>query len=349
MSTRLVAGAAANRAAFDPTPPPDSLHVCHVPFERLTGVGELETQVTRRIAAYDRIALHGPIGCGKSSVARYALREWEGPLAPIWINVATEDHAEVATVRGFLSILVSQLAARAARAEAISDERRREFMARSQSGEPLGSIDTKTGGEIGGSYWLLTAGLSREVSRTVPLGTAYRDTEELRQAARDVLAVLAEGERVPVLVCDDADRLLSVPGAAPDSDDLFRGFFGEVLRELAENLECALVVATQESYTARDDYFDVTAGVIDRLDIPALSEPGQLREIISARVEFVESSASADDLVTADAIDLLHDLHLTEHARSLRKTLTILRAALSLAAGNGADLVRRSHVEAAAA
>jgi hypothetical protein len=348
VSSDLIAKAADARAAFDPTPPPSSLHVCHVPFEELTGAAsQVETLVSRRLADYDRIALTGPIGCGKSSLARYALRDWHGRLAPIWINVATEDHERVASVRGFLEILVSQLSARAARADEIDDKRRRELAGAAQPTEQLGEIATKMGGELGGSYWLLTGKLSREVSRTIPQGEVYRATEDVRQAARDALAAIAGQERVPVLVCDDTDRLLNVAAAPDRRETLFRGFFGDVLRDIAEHLECGLVVAAHDSYRSMDGYADMTAGLLDELQVPALDQSHQIAQIITARVEFVEPDASAEDLISADAIDRLLALHGTEHERSLRKTLAVLRGALSLAAGDGSDVVKCSHIDSA--
>lgn len=346
MSAGLVAAAADARAAFDPTPPPHSLDVCHVPFEELTGVGEVETLVARRLEAFDRIALTGPVGCGKSSVARYALRHRTGRLAPIWINVATED-PDVGSVRGFLRILVSQLTSRAARANQLSDDRRREILGATTTAEQLGSVDTKTGGELGGSYWLLSGTLSSEVTRTLDHGEAYRSTEDVRQAARDVLELIAGHDRVPVLVCDDTDRLLSTAAEPDKRDAVFRGFFGDVLRDIADHLECAVVVAAQDSYAERDGYADMTAGLLEDIAIPILDEARQFAEIVTARVQFVDAGASARDLLTDDALRRLSELHLDEHKRSLRKTLASLRAALSLAAGEGAELVEHRHVDAA--
>jgi hypothetical protein len=347
VSRALVAAAADAPAAFDPTPPPDSLQECHVPFEQLTGVGELESTVASRVERYARIALTGPIGCGKSSVARYALRQWGGPLAPIWINVATEDQDRVATVRGFLEILVSQLSARADRANRITEEQRTKLLAGARPMEGLGTIDTKTGGELGGSYWLITGKLSREVSRTLPLGESYRATEDVRQAARDALSVIAGQDRIPVLVCDDTDRLLRVGAGANEGDALFAGFFGPVLRDLSEHLECGLIVAAHDSYKDHDDYADLTVGLLEDMPIPPLDNADQIAQIVSARVEFVDEGASAAELVSREGLERLAELHSADHARSMRKTLAVLRSSLSLAAGQGADLVERRHIDAA--
>ncbi len=69
MSLELLAQAASH-PAFDPTPIPASLAACHVPFELLQS-DDLETGIAERLRDYGRIALVGPPGCGKSSVARY--------------------------------------------------------------------------------------------------------------------------------------------------------------------------------------------------------------------------------------------------------------------------------------
>jgi hypothetical protein len=175
----------------------------------------------------------------------------------------------------------------------------------------------------------------------------YRATEDVRQAARDALAAIAGQDRVPVLVCDDTDRLLNVAAAPETREGLFLGFFGDVLRDIAEHLECGLVVAAHDSYRAHAGYADMTAGLLDELAVPTLDQADQLGQIITARVEFVDATATVEDLVSGEALERLVALHQTEHDRSLRKTLAALRAALSFAAGDGADRIQRGHIEAA--
>jgi Cdc6-like AAA superfamily ATPase len=211
----------------------------------------------------------------------------------------------------------------------------------------LGSVDTQIGGELGGSLWLLDGTVSREVTRTLEHGDAYTATEDLRQAARDAMNVIAGHDQVPVLVCDDADRLLRTTAGSDQGRTLFEGFFGDVVRDLAEHLECGLIVAAQDSYREQEGYGDMIAGLLEELPVPPVDRSEQVGQIISARVAFVDQRATVDDLVTPDGVERLLELHRAEHARSLRRTLTVLRAALSLAAGEGAERVERRHIDSA--
>lgn len=347
MSFELVNEAALS-PTFDPTPPPDSLAAAHVPFQLLTG-SNLEADLTRRLKAYDRLALVGVAGAGKSSLARYVLRPNGQGLAPIWINVATEDHGRVATVRGFLEILVTQLLAKARRANSISDGQRRDLLRRVQSTEPLGSEEKRLRAELGGSYWLLKSSLAREVTRAIDHGSTYRAIDDIRAAVREALAAMVDDDLVPILVADDTDRLLRVGGDERTSQRLFTGFFGEVLREISENLECGLLLAAHDEYAARDDYGDLVAGRLSAVSVPKLERSGQIGQMITARVEILDQAASWRDLADASCLDRLIELHVGNHKGSIRKTLTDLRAGLGFAASDGAEHVTSLHIDAAAA
>lgn len=126
MSFELVQ-AAARSPAFDPTPPPVSLAEAHVAYKLLTGQ-DIENDVFADLVNYGRVALVAPIGASKSSLARCILKPNGHRLAPIWINVATEEHDRISTVRGFLEILAGQLVSKAsspARYQARRSTRRR--------------------------------------------------------------------------------------------------------------------------------------------------------------------------------------------------------------------------------
>lgn len=110
MSRDALIAAGESMSAFDPTPMPDSLAVCLKPYEQLVPGCNLETEIRQTVAGYGRVGLVGGIGCGKRGVSRYALG---GPgLGMIALNVVTEDREKIATVRGFLEILVAQLLSR---------------------------------------------------------------------------------------------------------------------------------------------------------------------------------------------------------------------------------------------
>lgn len=347
MSHDLILQANMTPQAWDPTPRSDSLAACHVPFEALTGQ-DLEGQLVERLRGYDRIALTGPIGCGKSSLARYVVRRSELGLAPIFINVATERRDQISEVHGFLQLLVSQILSRANAANSLNDDQRRKILRSATLTEDLGVRERRAKAEIGADIWVLKPGIAREVTRTVRAGEAPKSVADARQAVRDAMQIIVGNEMTPVLIADDTDRLLNAAADPTERERLFDGFFGEVLREISDYMECGLLVAAQDTYLERPGYRDMTEGVLAHVPIPELTAPGQLQLIITARVQFVDPAAAAGDLITPDAVELLHELY-HRHDRSLRKTLQELREALAFAAEDHSDLIELRHIQAAAA
>jgi hypothetical protein len=349
MSAELVV-TCSEHLAFDPTPMPVSLPACHVPFEGMAGQGRgIETEVARRACNLDRLGITGPIGCGKSSLSRYAMSQVGQIAAPIWINVATEDPEAIGTVRGFLEILISQLASAAHRATRISGSSRQQILSEASLREPLPTTVVQMNAELGASFWLLHGGIARSITRTIEPAAAYRATEDLRRVVNDVMAVIASDELVPILIADDTDRLLR----STQEDDLqrrrFTGFFGEVLRDISDHLQCGLLVAVHDRYRDEDQYEAMTDGLLLHVDVPAITESDHLAAIVDARLEFVEEGASWSNLVDPEAVGVLLELHNDRDRRSLRKTLTTFRTSLISAAARGADVVQVRDVASSAA
>jgi hypothetical protein len=331
--------------AFDPTPMPDSLAACLKPYEQLVEGCRLESEISSAVASYGRVGLVGGIGCGKSGVSRYALtRDGIGMIA---LNVVTEDREKIATVRGFLEILVSQLLSTATIAAGLPSETRERLLAGAAPTEALPGSEIQTRVELGGAAWLLSGGVAREVTRTLEQIDAYRSTQDLRQAARDALQAISASDVVPVLLADDTDRLLAVADDPDQGDRLFRGFFGEVLREIAEQLECGLVIAIHETYRDRADYAELTAGRIETKEIPSLTQPGQLAQIIDRRGEFVDPPVSCTQLLTRAGLERLTAIHTSRPVGGLRTTLSAFHQALGLAISDGSDSADDRHVTAA--
>lgn len=348
MSRELVRAAAVGRE-FDAEPLPDSLPECHIPFGELTG-HDVEGALDERLFAYGRVGLVGPVGCGKSSIVRYILRQ--APVdrfAPVYVNVATEEPEKVQTPRGFLEVLISQLSRAAHRAGNLDDETRERLLRQGRSTEALPSRETSRHVELGASYWLLSAGLAQDLATTLPEREAYSSTDAIRDAAQQALAVIAESGHVPVLVADDTDRLLRMP--EPDvSRRLFEGFFGEVLRMIVDTLEAALVVAIHKHYLESTQYDRLIEGRIERhLEVPQLRSADQPGRVITRRAEFLRPGATWEALLEPAACEELFTLHTGRHERSLRRSLADLRSAFALAVDDETELVNQHHVRAAAA
>jgi len=346
MSHDALAAAAVTPQAFDPTPMPDSLAICLKPYEHLVPGCKLESELRSEVGHHGRVGLVGPVGAGKSGVSRYALGA--PGLAMIALNVVTEDKDKIATVRGFLEILVSQLLARATSAGKISGDVRDRLLAGAAPTVMLPRTEIRTQAELGGAFWLLHGKVARQVTRTLEGAESYRSTQDLRVAAKEALAAITDSQLVPVLLADDTDRLLRVADNPEQGDRLFRGFFGEVLREVAEQLECGLVLAIHDSYLSHRDFQSLTAGRIVTKHLPQLTEALQLAQIISRRAEFLPSPTRCEDLLTADGLQRLTAIHLETRPGGLRTTLSIFQQALTFAIGDGSKRVEERHISAAA-
>jgi hypothetical protein len=319
-----------------------------VPYGDLVG-HDAEGELRDRLMTLGRVGVVGPVGCGKSSLVRYVVDV--PPFAPVLVNVATEDPKHVAEPRAFLEVLIAQLARSAARASALSEEDRVELLRAARPTETLAGREKGIGGELGVSAWMLDAKVSGDLTKTLPPGEVYTTTDELRDVAGAALRAVAGHGLVPVLVADDTDRLLRLPDQKR-SRELFVGFFGEVLRMIVDTLEAGLVVAVHDRYRteAEHRYDALVEGRIEHhLAVPELTDPSHLGKVITARAEFLDAAATCADLLDDDGLRELLRLHTSDHERSLRRTLVVLKGAFSLASDDGVECAGVSHVQAAQA
>lgn len=339
--------------AFDPEPPPSELAACHTPYAQLGG-DDVEGTLTERLERFGRVGVVGPVGCGKTSLARY-VAETSPALAPIYLNVAAEDHDKVSSPRGFLELLVSHLADAAAEATG-GGARQQDRLLR--GGQPTVDLAGEERGRTLklGASWLASGSVASDLVKTLPPREAYRTIAQMAGPANEALDAIRAHDLVPVLVADDTDRLLRLPGE--DGGALFEAFFGEVLRSLVDQLyDFALVVAIHDDYRERDGYAELVSGRIEHhLEVPELTHATQLGTILDTRASFLlrdggDPQAGAftrADLLTPAALEVLFALHVHEQARSLRRTLATARSAIGLALDEPAELVDARHVRAAA-
>jgi hypothetical protein len=85
-----------DKHAFDGSPLHVDMPAYHVPFddEQRTGT---ESGVVRAAESSERLGLQGPIGCGKTSLLRYALDDPDCAVAPIWVSVAFDEERSCST------------------------------------------------------------------------------------------------------------------------------------------------------------------------------------------------------------------------------------------------------------
>jgi hypothetical protein len=338
--------------SFDPAPRTSELAKCHRPYALLTG-RDVEAELRRALGNYGRIGVTGVSGSGKSSLVRYAT-DLDERLAPIYLNVAAEDHDKVRDPRGFPELLITHLVDTASDAAKLTDEHREELLRDGRLSRPIRGIARTRRAEFGGN-WLLTGKIAEDIALSVPAVDGYRNLEQLAATANLALAHVQAHDRVPVIVADDTDRFLRLPNT--DTSALFNGFFGEVLRALVAHLgDFALVVAVHDQYRTDTDlgYDTMVAGILeDHFPVPPLETPAHIEQVLDMRAAFVERDIPepyrARDLFTNHALEELAMLHVEKHRHDLRHTLTTAKSAIAIAVDDPADLVDRRHVQAAEA
>jgi ABC-type glutathione transport system ATPase component len=72
-----------NAHAFDPMLLDSDMRDLHVPFDDLTGSETTERSLRDAVTKYERVALTGCSGAGKTSVARFSLDPAPDRIAPI--------------------------------------------------------------------------------------------------------------------------------------------------------------------------------------------------------------------------------------------------------------------------
>ena len=330
------------RSAFDPAPRHDALYEVHVPFDEITGATGCEGALNAAIRSGRRVALVGPAGAGKSSVTAHVLGPLVEGLAPLLVPVAVGvDGSDIATdqrafARHLLGLLRRQIGKslpdRAGRPGLEAPRRQRQV--------------TSTRRATMGPPWL-TVELSREIQAV--LDDTAETARELLEQVRDVLAVVTEAGLRPVLVLDDTDKWINSPWQ-PDVRRIRAGFFGSVIRVIAEDLSAAAVVAVHDSYRG-DPAYEAAQGFLDTtVDVPPLTSSAAVERILARRVELSLDGAqdTAWRLLHDDALDALFAHYADGATRNIRRrVLYIAHAALTEAVDAQAEQIRAEHVHLA--
>jgi hypothetical protein len=149
--------------AFDGSPLHVDMPAYHVPFddEQRTGT---ESGVVRAAESSERLGLQGPIGCGKTSLLRYALDDPDCAVAPIWVSVAFDEDAVVLDVRRFAAHLIQGIVRDAQRAGTLSSQEREAILAAAADRRPLPGKERRRGARLAAKFWVASAELAGEVT-----------------------------------------------------------------------------------------------------------------------------------------------------------------------------------------
>lgn len=332
--------------AFDPHPLRVDLDAYHVPFDALTGTKTTEAELGRAVRVPERAAVVGPIGGGKSSVIAYALGPLEEGLAPIRIPVEAERDEVIASPAEFAAHIVRTVANHAAEAALLTDDQRRDLLL--ASADRIKLVARRSGRISVAPHWMV-AGLevSAELrSQSAPVEVARSASEIIHQARRIVNLVRAH-ELLPILVIDDSDHWLNVPGL-PDRSPLIAAFFSKVVRMLAEELNVGVVMAVHERYREMEAYRGAAGFIETTVEIPRLEGPEPIARIVEHRVR-VHTGAPLSDVMGPGALDELARYYSRHVDRDLRKVMLIAHTALQAACADGTELISYGFVEAAIA
>ncbi|HWD73955.1 MAG TPA: hypothetical protein VG371_02370 [Solirubrobacteraceae bacterium] len=333
--------------AFDGSPLHVDMAAYPVPFDD-RGRRGCEGGVVRAAQSAERVGLQGPIGCGKTSVLRYALDDPNGTIAPIWVSVAFDDEQVALDVRRFAGHLIQSIVRDAERAGSLTPRERDAILTASAARRPLPGGERRLAARLAARFWVATADLTRQVTSTLDGVDLDRPASDVLENVDRALEVIAAADRQPVIVIDDSDSFTRRLISARPRDDLVRGFFGPVLRSLTE-LRAGVIVAVHTEYLDMPAFEQARRehGALERLIAVPPVVSGQLGRILERRIRLAVE-AGREEAITAPAVDALAKLNRTHTGRNLRTTLGIAHAALVAAVDRGAELIDHQDVARAA-
>jgi hypothetical protein len=333
--------------AFDGSPLHVDLPAYHVPFDD-SGRDGTESGVRRAAQSAERLGLRGPIGCGKTSVLRYALDHRDSGVAPIWVSVAFDEEAVILDVRRFAAHLVQSVIRDAERARSLSEPQRTAILTAAAAKRPLPATERKLAGRLAAKFWIASSEVAREVTRSLAGVELDRPAAEILDAANGALEVIADTGRQPVIVVDDSDSITRRAASRATREELVGAFFGPVLRSLT-GLHAGCIVAIHDEYLEMQSFAIAQRdhGALERLlPVPEVVS-GQLARILDVRTGLAASVGRADAF-SQDAVSALAELNRGRARRNLRSTLGITHDALVSAIDRGAELIEASDIERAA-
>ncbi|HEY2259997.1 MAG TPA: hypothetical protein VGH45_09805 [Solirubrobacteraceae bacterium] len=320
----------------------------HVPFDAVHGYRRVESELARAVGVYERTAIIGPIGCGKTSLARYVLDRLpeQSRIAPIWISVAFDGPEVVTDPRRFAAHVVQAIVKQAQAAVGLDARARARILAGASERRQLPGVRRRTGGHLSAKWWALGGQLGRDVTRTLEGVDLQRPLADMLDAADAALAAIAAHRLDPVLVVDDSDTFTRLAGIE-DRTPLIASFFGPVLRAIAD-LRTGIVVAVHERYLGMSAYRDADDGLLETPVVVPELVSGHVERILSRRVEFAAPGYGARDLFTDAALEELYAIHRGPARRNMRLTLSVCHQSLLISAQSDLDRIDSAAIAHAA-
>ena len=327
--------------AFNSTPPRDDLGTLHVPFESMASEYRVETRFDASVRHWNRVALIGRSGCGKSSLVSHVLGPAAEGVAPILVPVHALDN-DAGRSESVADAVIAQLRLEATAAAASADR------FDTVTGEQRTVVQThiRRSGIKGGLMNWLSGDLSKEIGRQTEHRERIRLDAKVEVIGQCLQRIHSDGLE-PVFVFDDTDRW-----AGSEHSAIVEGFYGEGIRWLTE-LRASVVVATHNRYLDDGSHAAELLAFLDtRVEIPLVPSAEQLARILQQRVHVLAEDPAADteslpivEVVTESAIEELYKQYRSRP--SLRAVLQIAHIALVEAADTEADAITSHHIKAA--
>jgi hypothetical protein len=329
---------------FDPAPRQAELFRFHVPFDELTGETTCEHTLDAALRRGEQVALIGGSGSGKSSVISFVLGPLVEDLAPLPIPVSLEDEQVATSPVAFAAHLVRTVARYIAYAQPADEDDARRILRRTSPTLPS-ARRRPTKVSIAPSWMGVRLELAAELdSATAP--PAPRTGQEVIEQARRILELISARQLLPVLVFDDTDKWLQVSAPA-DSVRLVDGFFGRVVRLLAEELPAAAVIAVHNQYVTQPGYRSAAGFIESSIHVPSVPDVGGLGRILSQRVADL-TDRPLEDLITSSALRLLMRHYLRGRSGDLRRrVMYVAHTALARACDDASPEITERHMRLA--
>src|SRR5690606_32904542 len=146
------------------------------------------------------------------------------------------------------------------------------------------------------------------------------------------------------LVFDDTDKWFG--SAFPERDDMLEGFFGRIVRVLAEHLSAPCVLAVHSGYLDHPAYLQARGFIETSVAVPHLPDIKALRSVLTHRM--LEHAVDPDGVLEDDALRALFAHYAGGRTSDIRRrVMFVAHTALAHACDAGASRIELGHLELA--
>jgi hypothetical protein len=282
--------------AFDPVPLRGYRTSFYLPFEEMTGA-KTESKLGTDIANGQRVAVVGPIGCGKSSLIEYVLATRSTDLAPIWISAAHEGEGTLTDPPEFARHLIRQIVGWATETRQMSREEREAHLAASSRVHASRASTRKTTLSLKLALGWLEPGISDEVTETLANPEVERSRGDYVGSLDRLIELIHDDlRRTPVLVIDDTDLWLRFDGEVRER--VLNAFFLDTARMLAER-NWAIVFGVHPEYCALAAFRTASQNgwLSTEVSVPELTSPDSIAALLDLRVRTCLDAATEAEML----------------------------------------------------